>query len=48
MKRSLVLLLAVTVSAGLAQRKGGRGAAPNTLTPEEQKEGFELLDVPAE
>ncbi len=42
MKRLLLILLAVGVSAGLSQR-GAIAAAPNTLTPEEQKEGFVLL-----
>ena len=39
MKRLLLLLLVVGVCAGWSQRR----TAPNTLTPEEQKEGFELL-----
>ncbi len=42
MKRLLFMLLAVGVSVGLSQRSA-TGAAPNTLTPEEQKEGFVLL-----
>lgn len=41
MKRLLVFLLAVGVSVGLAQN--AIAADPNTLTPEEQKEGFQLL-----
>ncbi len=39
-RRILVLLLAIATTAASAQTSGG---APNTLTPEERKEGFELL-----
>ena len=44
MKKSLVLFLVAGLCAafGQGQRKGG-GAAPNTLTAAEQKDGWELL-----
>ena len=40
MQRILVTMLTVGIAVGWGQN---RGAAPNTLTPQEQKEGFELL-----
>lgn len=40
MKRTLVLLLTMATAAAWAQTNGG---TPNTLTPEERKQGFELL-----
>ena len=47
MKRILAPLLALSLCIGLAQeKKGGKGsggAAPNTLTTEEQQQGFQLL-----
>jgi len=44
MKRSLVLFLVVGLSVMWAQgKKKGMGGAPNTLTAQEQKDGWELL-----
>ena len=47
MKRILVMLLMLGLCIGWSQEKKGRkgrgGAAPNTLTAEEQQQGFELL-----